>query len=411
VTRRLDLVEAAAFGGAGLFVVCLYTSPATLYPWLAPARPALLGALLMLAGLTLRRLLRGERWSFVGGVGAAMCALYAWAGLSTLWSAAPGESVAFVLEAVKLVAAFVGLATALAAPSRVRVVMLVASLAALVPALGTLQRFRDEVELIEGYRAAWIGLLANPNQLAMVMAVTMPWTLASALARRGALRWLLFGSLGVECACAVVTYSRGGALGMAMGLVAFALFAADRLKAIGLILVAAAAIAVFAPRSFWERTQTIDDYAMDASAQGRLKAWQTGFRAVEEHPLLGIGAGAYGHAWDRHQPRNIRERAYASHNMWMQVLVELGLVGLALFAAMFLLLLAGLWRARRVPDWSAEARALLASFTALVVCGTTGGYAFNWFFYMALGVAGAVVAGSRAPPVREGSHAAGLAVA
>ncbi len=411
MTRRPDLVEAAAFGGACLFVVCLYTSPATLYPWISSARPALLGALLMLAGVVLRRLLRGQRTQWAGGVGAAMAALYGWAALSTLWSASPDESVAFVLEAVKLMAAFVGLASALSTPRRVRRVMLVASVAAIVPAVGTLQRYRNDIELVEGYRAAWVGLLANPNQLAMVMAVTMPWTLASALSQRGLRRWLLFAVLGLECACTVVTYSRGGALGMAMALVAFALFSADRLKALALVAVAAAAVAVFAPRSFWERTHTIGDYALDASAQGRLKAWQTGLRAVEERPLLGVGAGAYVHAWDRHQPRNVRERAYASHNMWMQVLVELGVTGLALFGAMFGLLLAGLWRSRRVPAWSGEARALLASFTALVVCGTTGGYAFNWFFYMALGVAGAVVSGSRPSRAPEASHADGLSLA
>ena len=411
MNRRQDLVAPWAFAGACLFIVCLYTSPATLYPWTAALRPALLGAGIMLAGVVLGRVLRGERSRWAGGVGAAMCTLYAWAALSTLWAPVPGDAVAFVTEAVKLVAAFVGLASALSNPGRVRAAMLVASVAATVPCVGTLHRYQEGIGLVEGTRAAWIGLLANPNQLAMVMAVTMPWTLALAVGRRGLGRLLLLATVGLECATVVVTASRGGALGMATGLVAFALLSADRARALGLVTVAALGVALFAPQTFRQRTDTIGNYALDASAQGRLKAWQTGLAAVQERPLLGVGAGSYVRSWDRHQPRNPRERAYASHNMWMQVLVELGLPGLLLFGTMFALLLNGLWSARRDPDYGREARTLLASFASLLVCGTTGGYAFNWFFYMALGIAGAVVAGARAGSREATAHGPAVALA
>jgi O-antigen ligase len=280
-----------------------------------------------------------------------------------------------------------------------------------IPAVGTLQRYHDGTDLVEGYRGAWIGLLANPNQLAMVMAVTMPWALYAALATRGMKRLLLLGALGLECATVVVTHSRGGALGMAMALTAFALFSKNKGRSILLVLFAALVVGILAPRSFWQRTETIGAYEFDASAMGRIHSWQTGFSAFGEHPFLGIGAGNYVRAWDRYQPRNVKEKAYASHNMWMQVLVELGGLGTIVFASMFLLMLRGLWKARRSEDYGGEARALLASFTALMVCGTTGGYAFNWFFYMALGVAGAVVSGARRAGVEERADGRGLAVA
>jgi putative inorganic carbon (HCO3(-)) transporter len=263
------------------------------------------------------------------------------------------------------------------------------------------------VELVEGYRGAWIGLLANPNQLAMVMAVTMPWTLAEALRSRSWRRALLLGALASQASCIVVTYSRGGALGMAVALVGFALFSRRKARAMVVVTVAVALVVALAPRSFWERTNTIGAYHLDASAMGRIRAWETGFEALREHPVLGIGAGGYLRAWDQYQPRNVRERAYASHNMWMQVAVELGLVGLAAFATMFALMLRGLWRARAVPALESEARALIASFAALLVCGTTGGYAFNWFFYMALGTSGAVVAAMQ----RTGAARADVVVA
>lgn len=398
---RVDGVEVAAFGGACAFVACLYLSPATLFPALEPLRPALLGAVTMIGGVCARRAFRGTSIAWTGGIGWAMLSLFALAGASALWAFEPTDARAFFAEAIKLAAAYFGITSALSTPARIRAAMRLAAVASVVPAIGTIQRHADGIGLVEGYRGSWLGLLANPNQLSMVMAVTMPWTLSEALKTREIKRWCLFTVLGLQAWCIVVTYSRGGALGMAVGLVAFAAFARDKGRALLIVLAASVAVLVLAPRSFWERTGTIGEYAYDASAQGRIRAWETGLKALREHPLLGIGAGGYLHAWDRYQPRNVRERAYTSHNMWMQVTVELGLCGLAAFTTMFALMLRGLWRARRDADVAAESRALMASFVALLVCGTTGGYAFNWFFYMALGLSGAVVAASRVPRSRR----------
>jgi purine-cytosine permease-like protein len=58
-----------------------------------------------------------------------------------------------------------------------------------------------------------------------------------------------------------------------------------------------------------------------------------------------------------------------------------------------------------------EARALTSSLIALVICGTTGGYAFNWFFYMVLGMAGAVITLAREAAAEEHAHGLELALA
>ncbi len=406
--RRVDFVELLSFGGACLFVVCLYTSPAYSLPFTAPLRPALLGAAMMLAGVVLRRVLRGTPIRLAGGTGATMVLLFCFAGLSTLWAFEPQQAIGFFLGAVKLLLAYIGIVGALTTPARVRKLLFVAVLSSLVPAIGTLQRYDAGIGLVEGFRGSWIGLLANPNHLAMVMSVTMVWTLLLALSTKRLLRLALFATLGLQCATVVVTHSRGGALGMAMALVAFALLAERKARALALVGTMAAGVLLFAPKSFWQRTETIGDYQVDASAQDRFRSWDAGWRAFESHPLLGIGAGGYLNAW-AYEPRNLKDKAYASHNMWMQVLVELGALGLLLFATMFALMLKGLWRARRSDRYGWEARALLASFIALMVCGTTAGYAFDWFFYLGLGIAGAVVAGARRERAQE--RADGLEVA
>lgn len=389
---RVDLLDLLGAGGAYLFVISLYTSPAHLFPVLEVLRPAMLAATATLVAVALRRVLRAERVRGAGSVGVAMTVLFVIVAASPLWALDIGRASGFALGSVKLLAAFIGLAGTLRTPRQIRTVLVVAALASIVPAWGTIERWRGGIDLVEGFRGAWIGLLANPNQLAMLMAMTVPWTLASWERSQGPfLRAALLLAFGLQCATVVVTHSRGGSLGLATAVTAWALLSQNRGRAFGLGAAAAVAVLLFAPESFWQRNETIQDYEMDASAQGRLRSWEAGWRALGESPLLGVGADNYLAAWNRYMPRNIREHSYTAHNTWMQVTVELGLLGLAAFVAMLLATARGLWKMRDDVELGREARGMLASLLAILVCGSTGGYGFNWFFYMLLGIAGALL--------------------
>jgi O-antigen ligase len=410
--RRVDFVEVLGAAGAYGFIFCLYSSPAHWVPALEVLRPALLAALLTLAAVGCQKVLRGQPIRMAGGIGGAMLALFGLVALSPLWALDVPVAKGYAIDAMKLPMGFAGLVGVLRTPARLRRAMAAGALAAMVPAWGAIGRYRDGVELVEGFRAAWIGLLANPNALAMVMAMTVPWTLLETERSRGRRKALFLLAFSLQCAALVTTHSRGGALGLAAAVLAAAALSRNRARAFALAAVATTAVVAFAPQTFWSRTQTIGAYQQDASAQGRLKAWDAGFRALDERPLLGVGIGGYSSSWDRYMPRNVRERAYASHNTWMQVLVELGGLGAAAFAAMVGLVVSGLWRARRSSLLGDEARALLASMAAVFVCGFTGGYAFSWFFYLLLGFGGAVVAIERAGgTAEERAHGLDVAVA
>lgn len=409
--RRLDFIHLLGLLGALLFVVCLYISPAMYMPWTAVFRPALLAALTMLAAVMLRRVVRGEKVRLGGPSGAAVVVLFTLLAISPLWALRPDETVAYAADTAKLALAFVGLATVLRTPGHVRLAMVVAAVASFIPTRGTLIRYDNGIDLVEGYRGAWIGLLANPNELAMVMAITLPWTLHAREKAGVLMRWVLLGAAGLQCAAAVVTHSRGGALGLGAAMITWAVLSQRRGRSMGLVALGAAAVMAFAPSSFWQRTGSIGDYEMDASARGRFAAWDTGFRALGDRPLLGVGGGNYVASWDRYTARNVRERALSAHNMWMQVMVELGLLGLAAFAAAVLLTARGLWKARNSAV-GGEARALLGSIGALLICGQTGGYAFNWFLWLVLGLSAAVIAQHRLSRTKEsGTHGDPIAAA
>lgn len=392
-----------AFRFAILFIVCVFLNPGNLWPVTAPVRPALSAALLLILAVTARLMRRTP--IFLGGARAPL-----WMGLagvvtlSVTWALDSAGTLGAAMDALKLFAIWVALTNAVDTPVRLSHAALAMALGGLAPAWGAVQNYRHGTNLVEGYRAGWMGLFANPNELASAMVMVLPLTLTAALLRARVKRLALLGAAGLQVAAVVVTHSRGGALGLAAAMLVFALVAERKLRALGLLACAAAALIVFAPPSFWERAATIHEYETDASARGRLHAWTVGLRAIEERPLSGVGLGGYLHAWPLYAPGGAGYHPYAAHNMFLQVAAELGLLATACYVALLAASALGAWRARVDPEVGPWGRALLASLAGLCVAGLTGGYAFDWVPWLLLGLCGSVArlarVGARAWPRR-----------
>lgn len=386
-----------AFGLALLFIGCVFLNPGNLWPVTAPLRPALTTALLLVLAVGWRVVAR--RPIFLGGERAPLwMGLAAMVALSPLWALDRATATGAVLDALKLFLIFLALFNAVDSAPRLRVAILAMALSGLAPAWGAIQNYRHGSNLVEGYRAGWMGLFANPNELASAMVVVLPLSLAAALAQRGRWRWALFAVAGLELAAIVVTHSRGGALGLLAAMLIFALVGERKLRSLGLVATMGAALMIFAPRSFWDRAATIHEYETDASARGRLHAWAVGKRVIEERPFSGVGLGGYLGAWPLYAPRDAGYRPYTAHNMFIQVAAELGLLGMLCYLALLVASGAALFRARRDPALGGWARALLAALCGLVVAGFTGGYAFDWvpWLLLALCASAARLAGTGA---------------
>jgi hypothetical protein len=94
------------------------------------------------------------------------------------------------------------------------------------------------------------------------------------------------------------------------------------------------------------------------SGQGRYRQWQVAWRQAREDPLLGQGAGTYESYWVQHRTSSGKVRD--AHSLYLEVLGELGVVGLALLAGALAVPLWAFWGARRHP----LAAAALAAYAA-----------------------------------------------
>jgi hypothetical protein len=123
----------------------------------------------------------------------------------------------------------------------------------------------------------------------------------------------------------------------------------------------------------------------------RYDYWRVAWHAFEEHPIQGVGAGAFSVPWFR--SRSIDENVSDAHSWEASALSETGLVGLALFALVLLLPLAGIRTARTSSGaWPIAAVALGGAGVYFVVHAST-----DWFLRIpAIAIAGFVVLGALA---------------
>ena len=123
--------------------------------------------------------------------------------------------------------------------------------------------------------------------------------------------------------------------------------------------------------------------------------WRVALDDAGMHPLLGSGAGSFDDVWLSHRPiaANVRD----AHSLYLEVLAELGPVGLALMLTMLAAPLVGAARARDTPVVAAAA----AGYSAYLV---HAGLDWDWEYPvvtltgLACGAALLVAARSRGEP-------------
>jgi len=353
-------------------------------------------AAMVLALLTLffeRRRLRAPR--FLG----FFAAWIAWAAIGYFATPYPDEVWATLVQQGKLVLVALVAVNALRTPGQVRVFIVFVLASYLVfPIRATV------VNYMHGYtnlgRAIGPFIYENANDLAAITILMLAPALAlfAGEPRRPLIRWF-----GLACAVPFVitillTQSRGAFLALvAMGLPSGIGLARRRPRLVPVFGALIALALYLAPAGLWERLgglknatsiETIGDMDPEGSARMRFALLQTAGRMVADHPVLGVGLGAYAHA---NRDYNPALGAYDTHNTYVNIAAETGLPGLILFLAMMVSLLREAIAARRYADrlgsssGAAEVpRWLFLGLIAFLIAAVFGSFAKLAFVYVYL---------------------------
>jgi O-antigen ligase len=204
-------------------------------------------------------------------------------------------------------------------------------------------------DTIRAYRAAqqvyyqrYAGAGLDPNDLALMLALSLPVAFYLSLRCQGATRWLYRLAMLFTTAVVMLTASRAGTAAtlLAWTLPFFALRwmpRRERLALVGLAVALGLAALLVIPVSTWTRLATAAGEVRSGTLNSRTLLWGAGLHAVENVPLRGVGAGAYPESIASQVGRP-RDFTPVAHNTFISVFVETGAIGFALFAGFLALM-------------------------------------------------------------------------
>lgn len=228
----------------------------------------------------------------------------------------------------------------------------------------------------------------DSNDFALLIVCTIPFAVYFLGAEKNVTRRLFaLGCLALFVLVLIRTGSRGGFLGF----VGITLFIMLRYSAIPARIRTSAAIGgvlvllAVAPATYWNQMRTMltpeQDYNT-TEVEGRKFVWQRGIGYMLDRPLTGVGLKAFpvaeGHS-EIAQVRAMGGRGFkwsVAHSSFIETGAELGIPGLVLFIAMFVIAFKLLRRVKPVAGETREtsrrralAQMLMGSFVGFLICG------------------------------------------
>ncbi|MBQ9085910.1 MAG: O-antigen ligase family protein [Clostridia bacterium] len=240
-----------------------------------------------------------------------------------------------------------------------------------------------DVRYFTNIRGRVTSVFDNPNVLGMYLCMVFPFALY-ALSRCCAKNEKLLCriSVGIILLCAVLTWSRGAWLAILISALLFALFNSPKtFRVIFFCILAIPFLPMVLPESVTIRFMSIGDMA-DSSLQYRMYTWKGALRLLRENFWGGIGYGntAFREIYPQYAYAGI-EAAEHSHNLFLQIMIGMGIGGLIVFLAVLLLgAQMNLEYIKNTKDLSTRLMVVsaLCSFVAILIMGL---FDFVWYNY------------------------------
>ena len=380
--------DSLAFAGVYLFTVLLYVRPNELFPGLLGEFPITKLVAIATAAIYIASRLNQNKaltiWSFEISMMASMTLL---AVMLMPAAASPQDTVNVLQDKFfKVVVIFVLMINLINTRERLRWSLQLVVIGGFALGLDGIRSFLAG-ELYRGrIRGASVGgVFGNPNDLAAWLVMLLPVAVTLALTRKGLVRLAYLGVAIVLGLAVLVTFSRGGFLGLiAMGgVLLWKLRRRNRFLLLVSTMLLAGALILLMPTSYGSRLATIFRPESDStgSAQLRQAVLERGLVLAARHSVVGIGMGNF-HIYSIQELR--------AHNAYVEVWAELGALGFIAYLTLILVPFRKLWYLERGAIGGQDevsidiyylSVGLQSELVAYIVCSFFGSIQYEWFLY------------------------------
>jgi O-antigen ligase len=268
---------------------------------------------------------------------ATMLAFLCWIAMSAAWAESPAVALGTLPRYAPNLALFLIVYTAVATRRHAVWVLTAFVFGATIAALYGIARPPSATSL-RGDRIG--GIVGDPNELASVLVAG----LVLAVALMAVLRGRTFGRVAAGAAACVIllaiflTLSRGGLLALGVVIVV-GIFSAGRWRGMAIVLAVVAILGTVTYFAEFASPIARQRVTNAGSGSGRTGLWTVARRMVDAHPVRGIGAGNFEVSSVHYLLRPgaipadylIVDRPQVTHNVYLQLLAETGVVGVSLF--------------------------------------------------------------------------------
>lgn len=371
-------------------------------------------ALAWLATLTVRG--RGSR-AFVAEHPLATTLLLAflgWVAISAAWAESPSSTLATLPRYGPNVFLFFIVYTAVRDRRHVVWLLVAFVIGSSIAALYGIARPPSQTSL-RGDRIG--GIVGDPNELASVLIVglVLAVTLTGILRRHTLARGATAAAAMLLLLGVLLTLSRGGLLALVVVMIV-AIFNAGRWRPAAVLLAVLAVAGAVGYFSTFASPVARARVTTAGTGSGRTGLWTIGWRMVEAHPVDGIGAGNFAVSSVHYLLRPgtipsdylVVDIPQVAHNVYLQLLAETGVIGLALFLGTVGIGLAGAigaaraFRARGDPSMELVARGVLTAQAGILAADFFISAQYNKQLWILLALGPALLALARRPGVAAG---------
>jgi putative inorganic carbon (HCO3(-)) transporter len=376
-----------------LFTIVLYARPAEMYP------SSLTASIALVVGVLTLGVFIPSQLSLEGSLTARpreviLVLLFCLTGLLSIPLAIdPAQAWhEFSDTFIRCIVIFVVLVNVVRTEKRLNGLLLLALVTGIWLSMGAINDYRLGLMTVEGYRVGGRGggIFGNSNDMALFLVTIVPIAIALLLGSRSFARKFLFGGCAILMIAGIVlTYSRGGFIGLLVAIGFFTWKAGRRhrveIVVAGLLIVAAflALVPGYALRLASIIVPSLDPVGSSEARSGELL--RSLYVAIR-HPLLGIGMGNYA--------PQMSYRSRVTHNSYTQVAAEMGAAALVCYTMFVVTPLRKLGQIAR-ETFGAKANShfyylavgLQASLVGYMVCSFFASVAYLWYVYYLVGYA------------------------
>lgn len=339
-------------GAAALYVILINPEAGILFVFVSlPFLPTmvLVGIIGYITVCYILKLIRGKRIFRLEPLDVAVLIFMTMVALGGVFSVSPSTSIKSVLVFICFMLGYFLTINLIRSKEWLVRCSIAAGIAAVIESLiGIAQYLLGDVEtkwldtqMFSDISGRVTSTLENPNVLAEYILLTLPIAAALLFSAKGfRQKFFAFLSCGIMAACLLLTWSRGAWIGMLVGAVLFIMIYHRR--SIYLFIAGAASVPFLPfvlPDSIISRITSIGDMG-DSSTSYRVYIWRASVKMIGDYFTggIGVGEGAFRALYPRYSFAGI-EAAPHSHNLYLQIWLEIGIFGLLIFAAFIFLFL------------------------------------------------------------------------